>query len=66
MKIKMTLEEKFRKNIWYVLQEIHRKSLYLKKGEPIKYEFDLNIVVAGSPGFEEEEGVLYKLQEWGG
>jgi hypothetical protein len=22
--------------------------------------------VAGSPGFEEEEGVLYKLQEWGG
>jgi len=60
----MNPEEKFIKDVWYVLQEIQRKSLYTKKGSPVKYELDPNAITEYSLGSEEKESVLYKLQEW--
>lgn len=59
----MTPEEKFNQDIWYVLQEIKKKSLYAADNKSVSYEIDDNIIVAGHPSAKEEGAILIKLQQ---
>jgi len=62
----MTLEEKFNKQIGFILEQIKEKQLYSKKGSIIQYwvapfgHFDPYI------SSENEEAIIGKLEEWGG
>ncbi len=61
----MTPEEKFNQDVWYVLRQIKKKSLYTKIGEPVLYQIDYNIIEAREEytSSENEAAILEKLQE---
>lgn len=63
----MTPEEKFNKDVWYVLRQIKEKSLYTKEGNPISYWVDFSFIdcTGNSPSAKEEAAILEKLEEWG-
>jgi len=65
MKITMTPEEKFNKNVGYVLQKIKERELYTKEGQPILYGVTPSELFGVGISHEEEIEVLEKLQEWG-
>jgi hypothetical protein len=62
----MTPEEKFNKDVWYVLRQIKERSLYTKKGNPISYwvDFDFFDATGSSPSAADEAAILEKLEEW--
>lgn len=59
----MTPEEKFDKDVWYVLKQIKERMLYTKIGDPISYRIYSNVIVAGCPTDEQEIVILEKLAE---
>lgn len=63
----MTPEEKFNKDVWYVLRQIKERSLYTKKDNPILYWVDFGFFDAtgSSPSTADEAAILEKLEEWG-
>jgi len=63
----MTPEEKFNKDIWYVLKRVKERSLYNTKGNPISYwvDFSFPYATASSPSAADEVAILEKLEEWG-
>ncbi|OGZ08922.1 MAG: hypothetical protein A3D67_01510 [Candidatus Lloydbacteria bacterium RIFCSPHIGHO2_02_FULL_51_22] len=61
----MEPEEKFIKEVWYVLRQIKERSLYTPTGTPIEYWIDFNTMVAGVPLAKDEAAILEKLEEWG-
>lgn len=58
-----TPEEIFNRNVWQVLQDIHGKSLYMERGGVFDFELSYGIVASGYPSGEEEEKILYRLNE---
>lgn len=63
----MTPEEKFNRDVWYVLRRIKERSLYTKKGNLIEYWVHFNSIDATgkTPSADDEELILGKLEEWG-
>jgi len=63
----MTPEEKFNRNVWYVLRQMKERSLYTKKGNPIAYwvHFDFLDATGETPLAADEAAILEKLEEWG-
>lgn len=59
----MTVEEQFKKDIWWMLQRIKRKSLETPKDEFILIE-PTNVVGAGIPGKETQINLIKKFIEW--
>ncbi|KKU95517.1 MAG: hypothetical protein UY29_C0025G0011 [Parcubacteria group bacterium GW2011_GWC2_48_17] len=63
----MTPEEKFNRDVWYVLRQIKERSLYTTKGNSISYWVDFSFfdLTGGSPSAANEAAILEKLEEWG-
>lgn len=61
-----TPEEKFNKDVWYVLKQIKERALYTKKGAPIEYwiNFSFFDATGSSPSAADEAAILEKLEEW--
>lgn len=63
----MSPQEKFNRDIWYVLQQLKQKSFYIKTGGTISYAVNYGFfdLTGGSPSAEEESLILEKLEELG-
>ncbi len=63
----MEPEEKFNKNVLYVLKQIKERLLHAGKGGNTWYSVNYNIIVASDrvPSVEDEVSILKRLQEWG-
>ncbi len=63
----MTPEEKFNKDVFYVLKQIKERSLYTKNGDDILYSVDFSFfdLTGSSPSAKDEASILGKLEEWG-
>lgn len=61
----MKPEEKFDRQVLYVLEEIKRRSLYAKKGKPTLYTVNHNVIVSDYkiPSSKNEVSILEKLEE---
>lgn len=60
----MTPEKKFNQDVWYVLQEIKKKSLYGADNKSVSYEINFYVIASGCPSGKEEIAILEKLQQW--
>jgi len=63
----MTPENKFNKNVLYVLNKIKERSLYTKTGALLEYWvlFDFLDGSGETPLPKDEIAILEKLEEWG-
>jgi len=60
----MTPEKNFNQDVWYVLQEIRKKSLYAADNKFVSYEISSSVVAVGYPLEQEEIAILGKLRQW--
>ena len=61
----MTPEEKFSKNVFYIMQKIKELSLYTKTGHPISYKAIYRTInLTDGPKSDEEVMILGKLTDW--
>ena len=63
----MNIEDKVKKEYWYVLQRIKERSLKTKKGSYIEYDVNYGVALVGIgyPSPKSEEEILEKLEEMG-
>ena len=62
----MEPEERFNKNVLYVLKQIKERLLHSGKGGNVWYPVNYNVIVASDkvPSSEDEVSILKRLQEW--
>jgi hypothetical protein len=61
----MTVKNKFKLNVKYVLEKLKERSLYIKKGGTLEYVVLPEIVSGLSVSAADEVAILEKLEEWG-
>jgi len=57
-------EEKFNKELWYVLKRLKEEFLRTKTGHPLEYWIYFD-VIGGEPTARNEEKAIEKLEEFG-
>lgn len=59
----MTPEEKFNREMWWVLQEIAEEKLATTEGKPVEFEV-VKLIASGIPSRDRQINIIHKLQEW--
>lgn len=59
----MTPEEKFNREMWWVLQEIAEEKLATTEGKPVEFKV-VEFLASGIPSRDRQINIIHKLQEW--